>query len=209
MSNNQALHDTVNAAYEEAYEILNSEDNWKEVKRNEHGEVVVTKKNKRGKNIYRIKAVINVAPEKLILAMQDLQSTTKWNTTLTKCQILSNLSEDVKVTYQVTSGGGGNLVSPRDFVLVVKQGYKGKDYFQAGCSIEYPDAPKDKNIVRAWNGPGGQMIRPISGDPEKCELYWLMDCEYNGWILSSILAIAMPSAQMMFVECVKNLAKTL
>ena len=209
MSNSKELFNTVNDAYEEAYEILNSEDNWKVVKRNEHEDVVVTKKNKRGKNIYRIKSIINVAPEKLILAMQDLPNTPKWNTTLTKCEILSELSEDVKVTYQVTSGGGGNLVSPRDFVLVVKKGYKGGDYFQAGCSIEYPDAPKDKNIVRAWNGPGGQMIRPISGNPEKCELYWLMDCEYNGWILSSILAIAMPSAQMMFVECVKELAKTL
>ena len=52
--------------------------------------------------------------------------------------------------------------------------YKGDDYFQAGCSIEYPGAPKDKNIVRAWNGPGGQMVRAIPGDPEKCELYWLI-----------------------------------
>merc|ERR1712018_20954 len=82
------------------------------------------------------------------------------------------------------------MVSARDFILVVKKGYKGNDYFQAGCSIEHPDVPKDKKIVRAWNGPGGQLIRAIPGEPDKCELYWLMDCEYNGWIMASILTIA-------------------
>ena len=112
-------------------------------------------------------------------ALKDIPNSTKWNKTLTKCQVVNELSEDIKVTYQVTSEGGGGLVSARDFVLVVKQGYKGKDYLQAGCSIEHPDVPKDKKIVRAWNGPGGQLVREIPGESDKCEIYWLMDCEYN------------------------------
>ena len=73
----------------------------------------------------------------------------------------------------------------------------------------YDDIPKDKKIVRAWNGPGGQMVRPIPNEPDKCELFWLMDCEYNGWIPSSILEIAMPFAQTQFVDCARELAKTL
>lgn len=209
MADHKVLLDTVNAAFDEAYEIINSEDNWKEVKRNQHGDVVVTRKNKHGKSIYRVKAVIEAAPEKLINALSDIPKTTNWNHTLTKCEVVAELSEEVQVTYQITSGGGGNMVSPRDFILLVKKGYKGDDYFQAGCSIDYPSIPKDKNIVRAWNGPGGQMIRPIPGEPDKCELYWLLDCEYNGWILSSILAVAMPFAQIQFVECVRELAKTI
>ena len=35
--------------------------------------------------------------------------------------VLSEISEDVKVTYQVTSEGGGGMVSARDFVLVIKR----------------------------------------------------------------------------------------
>ena len=209
MSNNMELQNKASEAFEEAYELLNSEEDWKEAKRNEHGDVVLTKKNKRGKNIYRVKAVIDVSAEKLIPALKDIPNSTKWNKTLTKCQVVSELSEDIKVTYQVTSEGGGGLVSARDFVLVVKQGYKGKDYLQAGCSIEHPDVPKDKKIVRAWNGPGGQLVREIPGESDKCEIYWLMDCEYNGWIMSSILTIAMPVAQLDFIECVRELAKTL
>ena len=121
MSDHQAFHDTVNAAFEEAYAIIISEENWKEVKRNEFGDIVVTKKNKLGKNIYRVNAVIDVAPEKLIATLKDVSNSTKWNTTLTKCEIVSELSEDVKVSYQVTAEGAGGLVSARDFVLIFKR----------------------------------------------------------------------------------------
>ena len=38
-------------------------------------------------------------------------------------------------------------------------------------------------------------------------LRWLMDCEYKGWIPKSVLEIAMPYAQMQFVESVRDLAK--
>ena len=89
------------------------------------------------------------------------------------------------------------------------RGTKGDAFIQAGYSVKYPDAPKDSKIVRAWNGPGGQMVKPISGEANKCELYWLMDCEYNGMIPSSVLSLAMPLAQLQFVECVRSLARTL
>ena len=88
---------TANEAFEEAYEILNSEDGWKEAKSNQHGDVVVTKKNKKGKNIYRVKAVIDVSPEKLIPALQDITNSTKWNKTLTKCEIVKELTDDKKI----------------------------------------------------------------------------------------------------------------
>ena len=89
------------------------------------------------------------------------------------------------------------------------RGYKGEVFISAGCSIDYPDAPQDSKIVRAWNGPGGQMIKPIAGEANKCELYWLMDCEYKGMIPASVLSLAMPLAQLQFIECVREMAKAL
>ena len=94
-------------------------------------------------------------------------------------------------------------------MLVPCKGYKGNAYLQAGCSIEYPGLPTNPKIVRAWNGPGGQMIKPIPGNPNKCELLWLLDCEYKGWIPSAILETAMPFVQMQFVECVRQLANSI
>ena len=43
----------------------------------------------------------------------------------------------------------------------------------------------------------------------QCEFTWLMNCEFRGWIPGSILEIAMPQAQIQFVACVRELAKTL
>ena len=119
MSNHEELHKTVDSAFEEAYELIMSEEGWREVKRNECGDVVVTKMSKRGKQIYRVRGVINIAPEKLIPALQDVNNTTTWNNTLTKCEIVSELSENVKISYQITGSNG--LVSSRDFIMIFKQ----------------------------------------------------------------------------------------
>ena len=119
MSNHEELHKTVDSAFEEAYELILSEEGWTEVKRNECGDVVVTKINKRGKPIYRVRGVIDIAPEKLIPALQDVGNTTTWNDTLTKCEIVSELSDNVKISYQITGSQGP--VSSRDFIMIFKQ----------------------------------------------------------------------------------------
>ena len=121
MSGQQAIQDTAHNAFEEAYSLLISEGDWKEVKKTEKGDVVVTKKNSSGRPIYRVKAVIDVAPEKLIAEMKAISKQTQWNKTLTKLDVLSEVSEDVMVTYQVTTEGGAGLVSARDFVLAIKR----------------------------------------------------------------------------------------
>ena len=82
---------------------------------------------------------------------------------------------------------------------------------QGGCSIEYPDGPQpDKNVVRAWNYPGGQVVRPDpDGDENKCEFMWLMNIEFKGMLPAAVAELSMPQAQLQFLECVRKLAKTL
>jgi hypothetical protein len=121
MSDQQSLQTTAYNAFEDAYTLITTDEEWKEVKKNEVGDSVVTRKNKSGKNIYRIKAVIDVSPGTLINALKDIGKQTSWNKTLTKLDVLSEVSDDVKVTYQVTTEGGGGIVSARDFVLVIKR----------------------------------------------------------------------------------------
>jgi hypothetical protein len=119
-----------------------------------------------GKKIYLIKVMIDCPPQKLIDALNGSRDLTSWNTTLTKHEILKDLNDKVKISYQVTTEAGpGGIVSARDFIFIYKSEFKGKDFMQGGCSVEYP-GPKNTKIVRAWNGPGGQVVRPNS-DPNK------------------------------------------
>ena len=50
--------------------------------------------------------------------------------------------------FKVTSGGGGGMVSARDFVYVSKKGYHGNVFVMGGKSVEFKDAPSSGKIVR-------------------------------------------------------------
>ena len=208
MSDEKGLTIVANEAFEEAYELLTTDDDWKEAKRNELGDIVMVKKNKRGKNIYKIRAVVDISPVKLITALKDVGNSDKWNKTLKKLDIIEDVNDDIKVTYQITSEAGG-VVSARDFILVLKFGYKGDVYLQAATSIEYPGLEKTKNMVRAWNYPGGLMVKSITNEPSKSEFHWLIDCDLKGWLPASLVSVAMPFMQMQYVESIRELAKTL
>ena len=98
-------------------------------------------------------------------------------------------------------------MSARDFVYLFKVGYEGESWVVGGRSVEYSEAPSNSGIVRAINGPGLQMVTPLSEDT--CEIVWLMDCEYRGMMLQKIVDVAMPMAQTSYVECVRELAANL
>ena len=71
--------------------------------------VVKTKKNKEGRKVWLCEATVNVGPAVLWAALADTDNLTSWNSTLTTSRVVRTLAEDVKVTYQVTSEGGGGL----------------------------------------------------------------------------------------------------
>ena len=118
--------------------------------------------------MYRIKVIIDVAPEKLIAKMEKGDDLTSWNTTVTKHEVLKEFdSSNARISYQVTTEAGpGGIVSARDFIFLYKYEKRGNEWMQGGVSVEYP-GPKSSKIVRAWNNPGGQFIRPVDGDPNK------------------------------------------
>ena len=108
--------------------------------------------------------------------------------------------------FQITTDAAGGLVSARDFIYLSQQGYDGDVFIMGGKSVDFDDGPKSSKIVRAINGPGCQMVSPVSGEPNCCTFMWLMDCEYKGMMPQSILDIALPIAQTTFVECIRKLA---
>ena len=89
-----------------------------------------------------------------------------WNSTVTQSKVVRKISDDVKVTYQVTSEGGGGVVSARDFVYGAKTLVVGNKRVVGGLSVVLDDTPDVKGIVRAAHGPGCQMVID-TGDKDK------------------------------------------
>jgi len=198
-----------NEAWTEAVALAELKEGWKEEKEDKaSGDIVESRKKDNGKKIYRCRAKINIPAKLLIDAITDTDKVTGWNKTLTEAKVLKTINNEVAITYQVTSDGGGGMVSARDFVYVSKKAYKGAVFVMGGRSVEFKEAPSSSKIVRAVNGAGCQMVSPTE-DPNVVELLWLMDCDYKGWMPQRVLDIAMPIAQTQFIDCVRDLAKKL
>jgi len=198
----EQIVDMVSAALDYAMELAEEED-WN-VEKEQDGATVKSKKNKEDRKVWLCTAIVDIKPKDLWDKMQDTDNITSWNTTLTESKTLKSIG-GVKVSYQVTSEGGGGVVSARDFVYGSKTIVKNGVFAMGGMSVEVAEQPEQKGIVRAVNGPGCQMVETVPGEPGKSKFIWLMDCDYKGMIPSSVINIAMPSAQLQMIECIKKL----
>ena len=190
----QEIIDSVSAALDTAMELAAEEEGW-EVSKEQEGAVVKTKKNKEGRRVWLCSATVNVSAGVLWEKLSDTDNLTSWNNTLTTSKIIKSLSPDVKVTYQITSEGGGGVVSARDFVYGCKTLIKDKKKMIGGLSVTLEDQPEVGGVVRASHGPGLLIVEDI-GEADRCKFVWLMDCDYRGMIPTSIIEIAMPNAQL-------------
>ena len=201
----EQIVELVSAALESAMELANEEDGWKVEK--EQGEATVkSKKNKEGRKVWLCTALVDISHKDLWAKLLDTDNLTSWNTTLTESKTLKKLDGDVKVSYQVTTEGGGGIVSARDFVYGFKTVEKNGTFSMGGMSVEVSDKPEQKGCVRAVHGPGCQIVKPVEGEPGKTNFIWLMDCDYKGMVPTSVIEIAMPSAQLQMIECIEKLA---
>ena len=122
--------------------------------------------------MYRITVTLDISAEKLIEALLACEDISTWNKTLSKHQILKRFPDsNACISYQVTTPAGpGDIVAARDFIFIYKAEKRGDEWFQGGCSVEYPEAPKNSKIVRAWNNPGGTFVKPSGDDPNKVSM---------------------------------------
>ena len=200
----EQIVEIVSAALDYAIELSGEEDGW-EVEKEQGDAIVKIKKNKDNKKVWLCTATVDVAPKVLWDKLLDTDNLTSWNTTLTQSKTLKKLDGDVKVSYQVTSEGGGGVVSARDFVYGSKTLVKDGTFMIGGMSVEVAEQPEVKGCVRASHGPGCQIVQPVDGEAGKSKFIWLMDCNYKGMIPSSIIEIAMPSAQLQMIDCIAKL----
>ena len=194
----------VSAALETAMELAAEEEGWK-VEKEQGKAVVKSKKNKDGRKMWLCTATVDIAPKALWDKLLDTDNLTTWNTTLTESKTVKKLDDNVKVSYQVTTEGGGGIVSARDFVYGLKTMTKDNTFVIGGMSVEVADQPEQKGHVRAVHGPGCQIVQPVEGEAGKTKFTWLMDCDYKGMIPNSIIEIAMPTAQLQMVDCISKL----
>lgn len=198
----QQIVEAVSAALDTSVELANSTDGWKQEKEKD-GAVIKSKKNAEGRKVWLCEAAVAVPAATLWAKLQDTGSLTSWNSTLTESRVIKTV-EDVKISYQVTTEGGAGVVSARDFVYGSKCVVKpGGVHIMGGRSVDLAEEPEVSGKVRAIHGPGCQIVKE---EGDGCRFTWLMDCDYRGMIPSSVVELAMPTAQLQMIECIRALA---
>ncbi|XP_035385140.1 stAR-related lipid transfer protein 3 isoform X1 [Electrophorus electricus] len=162
-------------------QILAQEENWKFEKNNDAGDCVYTLEIPFHGKTFILKALMQCAAE---LVYQEVilqpEKMVQWNRTVSACQILQRVDDNTMVSYDVSSGAAGGVVSPRDFVNVRRVERRRDRYISAGMSTIHSAKPPHSRFVRGENGPGGFVVLKSSSNPSVCTFIWVLNTDLKG-----------------------------
>uniref|UniRef100_A0A7N6BC67 START domain-containing protein 3 n=1 Tax=Anabas testudineus TaxID=64144 RepID=A0A7N6BC67_ANATE len=162
-------------------QILAQEDNWKFEKNNDIGDSVYTLEIPFHGKTFILKAFMQ-CPAELVYQEVILQpeKMVQWNRTVSVCQILQRIDDNTLVTYDVSAGAAGGVVSARDFVNVRRVERKRDCYLSAGMATDHDIKPPCGRYVRGENGPGGFVVLKSSCNPSVCTFIWILNTDLKG-----------------------------
>nr|XP_033704370.1 stAR-related lipid transfer protein 3 isoform X4 [Tursiops truncatus] len=131
-------------------QILAQEENWKFEKNNEYGDTVYTIEVPFHGKTFILKTFLP-CPAELVYQEVILQPERMvlWNKTVTACQILQRVEDNTLISYDVSSGAAGGVVSPRDFVNVRRIERRRDRYLSSGIATTHCAKPPTHKYVRA------------------------------------------------------------
>uniref|UniRef100_A0A6Q2ZI87 StAR-related lipid transfer protein 3 n=1 Tax=Esox lucius TaxID=8010 RepID=A0A6Q2ZI87_ESOLU len=159
-------------------QILAQEENWKFEKNNDMGDSVYTLEIPFHGKTFILKAFMQ-CPAELVYQEAILQpeKMAQWNKTISGCQILQRVDDNTLVSYDVSAGAAGGVVSARDFVNVRRVERKRDCYISAGMATEHDGKPPHSRYVRGENGPGGFVVLKSSSNPSVCTFIWVLNTD--------------------------------
>ncbi|XP_006924767.1 stAR-related lipid transfer protein 3 isoform X3 [Pteropus alecto] len=162
-------------------QILAQEENWKFEKNNEYGDTVYTIEIPFHGKTFILKTFLP-CPAELVYQEVILQPERMvlWNKTVTACQILQRVEDNTLVSYDVSAGAAGGVVSPRDFVNVRRIERRRDRYLSSGIAATHCAKPPTHKYVRGENGPGGFIVLKSASNPRVCTFIWILNTDLKG-----------------------------
>ncbi|XP_047291120.1 stAR-related lipid transfer protein 3 isoform X2 [Homo sapiens] len=159
-------------------QILAQEENWKFEKNNEYGDTVYTIEVPFHGKTFILKTFLP-CPAELVYQEVILQPERMvlWNKTVTACQILQRVEDNTLISYDVSAGAAGGVVSPRDFVNVRRIERRRDRYLSSGIATSHSAKPPTHKYVRGENGPGGFIVLKSASNPRVCTFVWILNTD--------------------------------
>ncbi|XP_061087964.1 stAR-related lipid transfer protein 3 isoform X1 [Conger conger] len=181
-------------------QILAQEENWKFEKNNELGDSVYTLEIPFHGKTFILKAFMQ-CPAELVYQEVILQpeKMVQWNRTVSGCQILQRVDDNTLVSYDVSSGAAGGVVSPRDFVNVRRVERRRDYYISAGMATSHDAKPPISRCVRGENGPGGFVVLKSNSNPSVCTFLWVLNTDLKGRLPRYLIHQSLAATMFEFV----------
>ncbi|KFO34893.1 StAR-related lipid transfer protein 3 [Fukomys damarensis] len=129
-------------------QILAQEEDWTLEKKNEYGDAVYTVEVPYHGKTFILKTFLP-CPAELVYQEVILQPERMvlWNKTVTACQVLQRIEDSTVVSYDVSAGAAGGVVSPRDFVNVRRIERRRDRYLSSGIATTHCAKPPTHRYV--------------------------------------------------------------
>ncbi|XP_033618913.1 stAR-related lipid transfer protein 3 [Fukomys damarensis] len=162
-------------------QILAQEEDWTLEKKNEYGDAVYTVEVPYHGKTFILKTFLP-CPAELVYQEVILQPERMvlWNKTVTACQVLQRIEDSTVVSYDVSAGAAGGVVSPRDFVNVRRIERRRDRYLSSGIATTHCAKPPTHRYVRGENGPGGFVVLKSASNPSVCTFVWILNTDLKG-----------------------------
>ncbi|XP_056263945.1 stAR-related lipid transfer protein 3 [Pseudoliparis swirei] len=182
-------------------QILAQEENWKFEKNNDMGDSVYSLEIPFHGKTFILKAFMQ-CPAELVYQEVILQpeKMVQWNRTIAACQILQRVDDNTLVSYDVSSGAAGGVVSARDFVNVRRVERKQDCYLSAGMATNHDAKPPVGRYVRGENGPGGFAVLKSSSNPSVCTFIWVLNTDLKGRLPRYLIHQSLAATMFEFVS---------
>lgn len=166
---------------EDLKRLVDEQDGWSEAI-NKDGYIVHTKKTDNGLNCVRGQGPIGFSAAKVVEFISTDGNTTKYDSQYKEGKVIEDLGLGINASIGYSRYKGATLVSDRDFCMISAT-FKEDDgkYVIIATSVEHPDCPDVKKVVRADLIIGGWIITPDATDPEnKCYAYYITQTNPKG-----------------------------
>ncbi|XP_051894807.1 stAR-related lipid transfer protein 3 [Pristis pectinata] len=185
-------------------QILGHEEFWKLEKEDGSDAVYTFEIPYHGKS-FILKALLQ-CPAELVYQEVILQpeKMVSWNRTVAVCQVLQRVDDNTLITYDVSAGAAGGVVSARDFVNVRRIERKKEMYISSGVSTTHDSRPPLKKYIRGENGPGGFVVIKSLRNPSVCTFIWILNTDLKGRLPRYLIQQSLSATMFEFIAHLKQ-----
>lgn len=181
-------------------QILRQEEYWKLEKEDGTDAVYSFEIPYHGKS-FILKAFLECAAE---LVYQEVilqpEKMAMWNRTIAACQVLQRVDDNTLVTYDVSAGAAGGVISARDFVNVRRIERRKEMYVSSGMSTVHDSRPPVKKYIRGENGPGGFVVMKSVRNPSVCTFIWILNTDLKGRLPRYLIHQSLSATMLEFMS---------